>query len=316
MQFEALKVFCDIARLRSFSKAALQNGMTQSAASQIVHMLEVRLGGQLIDRSTRPLHLTPLGQAYYDGCRKLVEEYAALEARLREDRATLSATVVVAAIYSIGLGDMGQYQERFRAMQPHAEVHLDYLHPDEVYRRVHDGAADFGLVSFPRKGRDLVVLPWREEPMLLACKPGHALATRPRVRPIDLDDCPYIGFTDELVIRRQVDRFLRTLGVEPHVVVAYDNIDTIKQAVQDGAGVALLPEPTFRREVAAGTLVARPLDGAHLLRPVGVIYRKRHELSSFALRFMELLRESSPDAFAEFGPRRARVSATATRKKG
>ena len=65
MQFESLKVFCDVAQQRSFSQAAQANDVTQSAASQVVSQLEKRMGVQLIDRSTRPLQLTPLGQTYY-----------------------------------------------------------------------------------------------------------------------------------------------------------------------------------------------------------------------------------------------------------
>ena len=108
MQLEALKVFCDVARCRSFSQAALENGLSQSAASQIVLQLEKRLGMQLISRSPRPLQLTPAGRTYYDGCKRLIEQYQELEASIRNTQADLEATVRVAAIYSVGLGDMGQ----------------------------------------------------------------------------------------------------------------------------------------------------------------------------------------------------------------
>lgn len=311
MQFEALKVFCDIARLRSFSKAAQLNEITQSAASQIVHTLEARLGAPLIDRSRRPLNLTPVGKAYYQGCKRLVEEYLELEAQLRDDRTTLSAVVRVAAIYSVGLGDIGQYRERFRQMQPHVEVHLNYLHPSEVYQRVHEGAADFGLVSFPRKGRDLLVLPWCEENMVLACAPRHPLAQRGKIALPDLAEYDYIAFRDDLPIRHHVDRFLRGQGVSPHVAAEFDNIESIKRAVEDNGGVALLPEPSFLREVAAGTLVARSLQGVRFLRPVGIVYRKHHHLSHFARQFMELLREHSPASFSDFGTRRRPAAAGA-----
>src|SRR5689334_1269134 len=110
MQFESLKVFCDVARFRSFSQAAQANGLTQSAVSQIVLHLEKRLEGvQLVNRSTRPLQLTHLGQAYYDGCKGLVEQYMELEASIKNAQAQIATTVQVAAIYSVGLGDMGQY---------------------------------------------------------------------------------------------------------------------------------------------------------------------------------------------------------------
>src|SRR5436853_3961533 len=89
MQFESLKVFCDVARHRSFSQAAAANDVSQSAASQIVLQLEKRMGVQLIDRSTRPLQLTSLGKAYYEGCRGLVEQYMELEASIRSANSQL-----------------------------------------------------------------------------------------------------------------------------------------------------------------------------------------------------------------------------------
>src|SRR5436305_108404 len=127
MQFEALKVFCDVVRYRSFSQAATANHLTQSAASHIVHQLEDRLRVTLIDRSTRPLQLTSQGQVYYDGCKDLVERYLDLEASLLREQAPLAATVQVAAIYSVGLGDMGQFVERFKEHHPGAEVRVEYL---------------------------------------------------------------------------------------------------------------------------------------------------------------------------------------------
>jgi DNA-binding transcriptional LysR family regulator len=83
MQFEALKVFCDVARHRSFSQAATANQVTQSAVSQMIALMENRIGVQLIDRSTRPLQLTSLGKTYYDGCKAIWEQYNELEASLQ-----------------------------------------------------------------------------------------------------------------------------------------------------------------------------------------------------------------------------------------
>ncbi len=224
MQFESLKVFCDIARHRSFSQAAVDNGVTQSAVSQTVSLLEKRLGAQLIDRSTRPLQLTALGRLYYEGCKRVWEEYTELEASIRRAQSELATTVQVAAIYSVGLGDMGQLVERFRAQHPSAHVHVEYLHPDRVYERVLDGTADLGLVSFPKKSRELTWLPWREEEMVVACAPAHALAPGRGVRVAQLAGQKYVGFDRGLVIRREVDRFLREHDVTVDVVMEFDNI--------------------------------------------------------------------------------------------
>jgi DNA-binding transcriptional LysR family regulator len=292
MQLESLKVFCDVARCRSFSQAAVENGLSQSAASQIVLQLEKRLGAQLISRSPRPLQLTPLGRAYYDGCKRVVEQYLELEASIRNAQADLETTVSVAAIYSVGLGDMGQHIERFAQVQPNAHVRIEYLHPDRVYEQVHDGTADFGLVSFPRKSRELIAVPWRDEEMVLTCHPGDPLAHHLGVTPAALDGQKYVGFARGLVIRRQVDRFLREQGVSVDVRLEFDSIENIKKAIEVAQGVALLPEPTIRREVAARTLIALPLIGCQLVRPLGIIYRRHHQVSQTAAKFMELLRQS------------------------
>ncbi len=295
MQFEALQVFCDIVRCRSFSQAAAeqQPPLTQSAVSQIVHHLEKRLGVQLINRSRRPLQLTPLGQAYYQGCKELVERYLELEASIKQGQPQLmTATVQAAAIYSVGLGDMNQYLERFNAEQPFARVHVEYLHSNRVVEKVRDGSVDLGLVSFPRKSRDLVALPWREEEMVLACQPSHPLAQQATVRLAQLSGEKYIAFDKDLGIRRQVDRFLREQGVSVEVGLEFDNIENIKKGIEETGGVALLPEPTLRQEVESGLLVARPLADCRFVRPLAVIYRRNNGPSPAAQRFIDLLLEN------------------------
>jgi DNA-binding transcriptional LysR family regulator len=289
MQFESLKVFCDVAGQRSFSQAAQVNNVTQSAASQVVSQLEKRMGVQLIDRSTRPLALTPLGQTYYEGCKALLEQYMELEASIRTAHAQLARTVRVAAIYSVGLGDMGQYVHRFQAEHPDVRVHLEYLHPDRVYEKVRDGTADLGLVSFPRKLPKLAAIAWRDEEMVLACSPVHPLAPNLAVRPEQLQGIKYIHFDKDLTIRREIDRFLREHGIAVEVVLEFDNIENIKKAIELGAGVALLPEPTLQREVEEHSMVARPLYGCQLVRPLGIIHRRHLKPSNSARRFVELL---------------------------
>src|SRR5215472_15204075 len=115
MQLESLKIFCDVVRWASFSRGAAENGISQSSASQAVQQLESRLGLKLIDRSKRPLVLTPQGKIYHDGCKELVDRYLELEARVKAvaEEDLVVGTVVVAAIYSVGLHDMSGYVRSF-----------------------------------------------------------------------------------------------------------------------------------------------------------------------------------------------------------
>jgi DNA-binding transcriptional LysR family regulator len=294
MQFEALKVFCDVARNQSFSRAANANQISQSAVSQIVNQLEKRLGVQLVDRSCRPLQLTAPGKAYYDGCKKLVEQYLEVESSIRNGNGhgrPLEVSVRVAAIYSVGLRDMSQYVQRFVAQQPGAQIEIEYLHPDRVTERVLDGTADFGLISFPESTRKLLALPWRDEEMVVACATSHPFVSEGRVKVSALNGLKYVGFDKDLVIRRKVDRFLRDHGVSVDVVLEFDNVENIKQAIEIAAGVALLPLPAVQREVRAGTLAAIPLQDARFTRPLGILHRRSPKPSPTALRFIELLRQ-------------------------
>jgi DNA-binding transcriptional LysR family regulator len=296
MRLAYLKMFCDVARCRSFSEAAALNKVSQSAVSQVVSQLEKKLGSRLIDRSTRPLQLTEIGKTFYDGCREVVERYAALVASIRKTASQSPVTVPVAAIYSVGLGDMSQYIERFSREWPAAVVHIDYLHPDRVYERVLEGTADFGLVSFARPSRELAVLPWKEERMLLVCSPSHPLASRAGILVKELEGLKYVAFDRGLTIRKQIDKFLREQGISVEVSLEFDNIESVKKAVEVSAGASLLPEPTVRREAQAGILAAVPLADCSLVRPLGIIFRRHHELSRAARSFISLLRRGEEDS--------------------
>ena len=98
MNLKSLKIFCDIVSRRSFSRAAEDNGISQSGASQVVSQLESRLGVQLIERSKRPLVTTREGQVFFDGCRKLIARYDALEDEVRTLHEEVAGRVRVAAI--------------------------------------------------------------------------------------------------------------------------------------------------------------------------------------------------------------------------
>ena len=289
MHLKSLKIFCDVVRQRSFSRAAEENEISQSGASQVVHQLEQGLGVRLIDRSKRPFVLTPEGEIYYDGCRQVVERYFALEDKVRTLHQEVVGRVRVASIYSVGLHLMSRYLKQFMSQHPKANVRLEYLHPDRVYQSIEDDVADIGLVSYPKSSRTIQAIQWREEPMLLVCAPTNPLAVRDKVTLHDLNGQSMIGFDHGLTIRSEIDRALDNCGAAAEVVMEFDNIETIKRAIEIDAGFGLLPEPTFQREVQAGTLVAVPIEGATLVRPLGIIHRRGKELSATALRFIELL---------------------------
>ena len=296
MHIKSLKVFCDVVRRRSFSRAARENELSQSGASQLVQQLEERLGVKLIDRSKRPFVLTPEGEVFYDGCRALVERYDALEDRVKTLHEEVEGRVRVASIYSVGLHHMNRHIQMFLSRYPKSNVRLEYLHPHRVYEAVESDTADLGLVSYPKASRTIRAIRWRDEPMALVCSPRHRLAGRAKVPLEELHGENVVSFDSDLTIRREIDAVLLAHRVEVRVAMEFDNVETIKRAIEIDAGVALLPSPTAAREVEAGTLVVVPLSSDELVRPLGIIFRRGKQLSSTARRFIELLQAEGEQA--------------------
>jgi len=293
-----LKLYCDVARLRSFSRGATASGVSQSAASQAIQQLEAELGAVLLDRSRRPLQPTEEGRGFYEACRTLLQGFEQARAELAASRQRVEGTVRVAAIYSVGLHDMSRHMQPFMAEHPQARVLLECLHPHKVVEAVLNDEADLGILSYPTATRALEVLPLRSEPMVVVTHPSHRLARKRRVAPADLNGEAFVAFDHDLAVRRAIDRALKQHSVRVNVVMEFDNVETIKQAIGIAAGISILPRPTVLKEVEIRTLAAVPLAIPGLVRPIAIIHRRGKRLTPAVARFIELLQKAD-DASAE-----------------
>lgn len=292
MSYENLKLFRDIALTRSFSRGAGMNGVSQSAASQQVQDLEKALGIELLDRSTRPLAVTAAGQLYVEFCRDVLRRKEEFEVALERLKKDVEGTVRVASIYSVGLSEMVQLEQEFARRQPEARLEVEYLRPEKVYSAVLADEADLGLISYPEASREITVIPWRQEEMVVAASPYHPLAQRgTAIAPGDLNGVDFIGFDEDLPIRREVDRFLREQGIEVNLTFHFDNLQMIKEAVAHRAGVSIMPARIMLDEIAQGRLVAIAIAAPELFRPLGIIHRRKKRFHRVAQAFLELLCE-------------------------
>jgi DNA-binding transcriptional LysR family regulator len=128
MTVETLKLFSDLVRLRSYSRAAEHNQVSQSAASQAVRKLEDDLGATLIDRTQRPFVLTPQGQAFHEACLGVLAAWEQARAAVSAARTRIDGTVRLAAIYSVGVYEVSRYLQEFASAYPEATVQLECLH--------------------------------------------------------------------------------------------------------------------------------------------------------------------------------------------
>jgi len=292
MQIESLKVFCDLTETESFTKAAQINSVTQSAVSQTISSLERQFKSLLIERSKKNFRLTAEGEVLYDYSKQILATYDALHSKLQEIQDIISGNIRVATIYSIGLHVLPPYLKKFLKSFPTVNVHVEYRRPDQVYEDVLGNVVDLGLVAFPARDAKLEIVPLRKDPLVLICHPQHPFAKLKSTKIKALSGQKFVSFEKDIPTRKALDKMFKDHGVTVNHVMEFDNIETVKRAVEIDSGMAIVPLETIRQEVANGSLAAVQIEGGDFYRTVGVIYKKNKVLSPAIKQFIALLKES------------------------
>ncbi|MCI0538844.1 MAG: LysR family transcriptional regulator [Verrucomicrobiales bacterium] len=290
MQIESLKVFCDLAETESFTKAAQINQITQSAVSQQISSLEKQFKSLLIERSKKKFRLTREGQVLYEYSKQIIQTYDLLHTKLQEIKDIVSGTIRIATIYSIGLHDLPPYMKRFLKSYPTVNVHVEYRRSNQVYEDVLGNVVDVGLVAYPGKDTKIEVVPLRRDRLVLICHPHHAFARNKSVQLKELTGQKFIGFEPDIPTRKAIDRILRDQNVTVQHVMEFDNIETVKRAVEIDAGISIVPQGTIIQEVVKQTLVEVDLADGEFYRPLAAIYKKNKVLSPAMKQFLAIMK--------------------------
>ncbi len=290
MHLETLKVFCDVVEMGSFSQAATQNFITQSAVSQQLRALEAKYRCKLLERSRSGAKPTLQGAILYRASRDIIDRYHDAEAELQRSCQVVGGHLRVAIVYSVGLHELPVYLKEYLRAFPEVNVHVEYLRPNKIYENVIAQQIDLGIVAYPQKHPQVVTIPIRETPLVLACPPTHHLANLERIPVSRLEGETLVGFERDIATRKATDQILRAHHATVVYSVEYDNIETIKRAVEIGQGVAIVPLPAVRHEVEHGTIKVVQLSDEHLLRPLAVIHKRGRHLSPAAEKFVEILK--------------------------
>jgi DNA-binding transcriptional LysR family regulator len=289
MQIENFKIFADLVETKSFSKSAKLNGITQSAVSQQARAMERHFKTLLIDRSQKQFQLTREGQRVYEAAKEMLHTYDKLLSELQEMKKVISGTIRISTIYSIGLHELPPYIKKFLHDYPSVNVRVEYRRSNLVYEDILHNSVDFGLVAFPVKQRQIEALPFRNDHLVLIAPPSHALAKQGEIDLRQLAGQRFIGFDPDIPTRKAVDQIFRDYKLEIEPVMEFDNIETVKRAVEIDHGIAIVPHATVLQEVKQGTLVAIHFKGKDFTRPLAILHRKGRVLTPAMKKFIETL---------------------------
>ncbi len=290
MHIEVLKIFLDLVELRSFSKTADKNRLSQSAVSQQLAQLESIHKCQLINRNKRPVELTKEGQLFYRTCKAILERYEQFRDELSVLKSAGSDRINIGAIFSIGMYTLPSYVKKFMTRHPKVNVHIEYLKAEKIYELVLGGDIDIGLVAVPQRDNRLEVYDFEDEPLVLVCSPRHLLAEQYEMDIHNIQFERFIGFDKSVPTRIWIDGILKRYNVVVEPVLEFDNIETIKRAVEINSGISILPQNTVEQEVSNGIIRSLPFSNERFYRATGIIIRKNRILTRTARTFVEMLR--------------------------
>lgn len=289
MYLGTAKIFLDLVELQNFSRTAEKHGISQSAVSQKLAQLEIKHKCQFIDRRKRPLEPTTSGEIFYQACKDMITRYEVLQSDL-SDVANSSSRLNISAIYSIGMHTLQSRVKQLMVKFPDISPHIEYCSAGQIYTRILEGQSDIGIVAVPRNSRNIDIYPLENESLVLVCHPDHPLAKEPLADVHMLDGVKFIAFAKRVPSRMLIDNILNQYNINIRTIMEFDNVETIKRAIEINAGVSILPKTTIHAEVNSGSLRAIYFSNEKFFRPTAVVVRKNRALSHAGKYLIELLR--------------------------
>ena len=289
MDLAALQIFLAVAEERSFSRAAAKVHRTQPAVSQAVRRLEIELGEQLFDRSSKSGILTDAGRVLQNYGQRLVRLAEETESAMRELRDLRRGRVLIGA-NEAAVHTLLPLMARFRQRVPDIAVDVRRVPARQIAVEVQQGSLDFGALTFRPPEAGLLEVVVGSDELVLLVPPSHPLSKRKQVTMEEVAKEPVVAHNDPSPARERVLRLFEEHHIQLNMAIALPSLDGIKRAVELKLGVALLPRRCAVTEIAAGRLVAVPVAGISRKRQVTLVCRKAHR-SHAANAFLAVAQE-------------------------
>jgi DNA-binding transcriptional LysR family regulator len=291
MNTSVMKTFCDVVDTGSFSKAAAANSISQPAVSQQMAALEREMGMRLLTRAGGFAAPTDAGEAFHRGARDILRRYEQMVKEVHALERLVRPVLRVGTIYSVGFYLLEPYVREFLRAHPDVDLDVEYARWNRITAAVLDGEMDLGILAFPEKHRSIEIIQFASESLVMVCSPEHRLAGRKEIEPAELKGERFVAFEANVPTRRHIDRVLKRYRVAVDVVMEFDNNETLKRAVEVGAGLSILPQNNVEREASAGYLCVVPFrDPTHWVRRIAIIRRRGRAHSDSEMMFLRILR--------------------------
>lgn len=287
-----MRAFAAVARLRSFGQAADELCISHAALSQNISQLEGILQVKLIDRTTRSIALTSLGEQLFTRMERWLEEMEETYTEIQSQGKLSKGHVRVACLASVAIGLLSPAIEAFEKEHPGIRVSIRDDTGSGVEARVLDRAADFGIAGGAIRNPTLAFTPLFDEPYFLACPADHALAKKRKVTWAEVSGYDYIALGQETNIGQQLKSVFEETGNLPHIVHEFSQLGTVLGLVERGLGVSALPRSACPDH---GRIEVVELTQPRVTRKVGTLTLRDRSLNPAAEAFYFALKRIGSD---------------------
>ena len=295
MNINQLKYFVAVAEYKSFSKAAEQFFMTQTAVTQQIQRLEEKIGTQLIDRKTRPISLTPMGQVFLGEARNILSYMDKAMRRTREASAGVTGTLRIGYTKGYEHSDLVEKLRNFHHAYPNVLVTCSRCDTDALAAGLIDGAFDiiFTWDSTNIRLDEAVECRHQQKVQLMVALYGtHPLAHRTKLRRVDLKNEVNLFMSPSGSGDSPGDEFFLRLyqkaGYIPNILLRTSDVESILMMVAAEEGISILPKTCARQLSPTDNLVFVPLEGEEETEEILAAWRKDNESPSLRM-FLERL---------------------------
>ncbi|MBV8731254.1 MAG: LysR family transcriptional regulator [Acidobacteriia bacterium] len=291
MDFDQLRTFLEIVRLKSFSKAAQTCFRTQPAISAQVRQLEQELRTELFERFGSRISLTTAGRIFADYSEQMLDLRRRAQDAIAELEINPRGELVIAANEATCIYVLPNVFSQFKKQFPAVQLQVDRSSAPRVVEAVMENSADFGLTQLPVEEKRLQVVTVHHDEIRVIVPGRHPLASKKSVAPEDLIDDPLL-LPKQGKTRARINEWLELVSDQIRISMELDSTETTKRFVMAGLGLSFLALSNCQEEIASGKLSAIPLAPEAMLRRLGLIYRKDKALSKAALGFIHVVREN------------------------
>ena len=289
MLLTELEGFMEVARTRNVSAAARALYITQPALTARLQRLEADLGASLFVRTPRGMRLTDAGAAFLPHATRALDALDEGRGAVETIAGGGTGRLALGAAPALSTYVLPGILARFAAAHPRVRVSVRTGHSEEILELVLSERVELGLVRALRHP-DIVSAPLYEDRLVLVVRPAHPFAERGRIRLEDIGSEQLVTFDRTSSYTELTNALFRGAGVQPSGVMELDNTEAAKKMVQQGFGVALLPQTAVAAELETGTLCRVLVEDAQpVQRQLVAIRRRDREPSAAAEAFLGVL---------------------------